>query len=101
MDLSNVQPSMAETINAMSDIQLHRYNAATIALMDNTLQRWAKELSTPSRKVTSHFIQVDFRDIEDPETRRFFNRVPTSFNLTEEQVDRLILAGRELLRSNP
>jgi NTE family protein len=101
MDLSNVQPSIAETVNAMSDIQIHRYNAATLELMSNTLRRWAKALSTPSRKVMPHFIKVDFRALEDPETRRFFNRVPTSFNLTDEQVDRLILAGRELLRANP
>ena len=85
----------------MSDVQLHRYNAATLELMQTSLQRWAKELSTPSRKVTAHFVQVDFRDIEDPRTRLFFNRIPTSFDLTDEEVDRLILAGRELLRTNP
>ena len=33
--------------------------------------------------------------------RRFFNRIPTSFSLSKEQVDRLIEAGRELLRNNP
>jgi NTE family protein len=31
----------------------------------------------------------------------FFNRIPTSFKLSDEQVDRLIEAGRELLRNNP
>jgi NTE family protein len=101
MDLSRKQPSLMETVNAMSDVQLHRYNAATLELMHASLQRWAEELSTPSRKVAAHFVQVDFRAIDDPQTRLFFNGIPTSFDLTDQEVDRLILAGRELLRSNP
>ena len=101
MDLSSRQPSLVETASAMSDVQLHRYNAATLELMESSLRRWAKQLSTQSREVTAHFVQVDFRDIEDAEQRRFFNRIPTSFNLADEEVNSLILAGRELLRTNP
>ncbi len=101
MDTSNQQPSLEETINAVTDVQLHRYNAATQELMDTSLKRWARQLSTPGRPVTPYFIEVGFRDVAHPEQRKFFNRVPTSFSLTEEQVDRLIAAGRELLRKNP
>ena len=100
MDVSNKQPSLEETIDAVTDVQLHRYNAATLELMDKTMTRWARELSTPGRPVTSYFIQLSFRDIDQPEKRRFFNRIPTSFSLTDEQVDRLIAAGRTLLRNN-
>jgi NTE family protein len=101
MDRSRKQPSLAETIGAISDVQLHRYNVATIELTKRSMERWAQEWSTPERTVTPYFIQVDFRDIRDPEKRRFFNQTPTSFSLTDEQVDRLIEAGRELLRNNP
>lgn len=101
MDNSNRQPSLEETIGAMSDVQLHRYNVATLELMKHSVKRWAADLSTPNRPVTPYFIQVGFRDIQEPDRRRFFNRVPTSFSLTDEQVDRLIAAGRHLLRENP
>ena len=101
MDMSNRQPSVEETINAVTDVQLHRYNAATLELMDQSLTRWAHHLSTPGKPVTSYFIRVGFRDVENPEHRRFFNQIPTSFSLTGEQVDRLIAAGRGLLRDNP
>jgi len=40
-------------------------------------------------------------DVELPEEREYYDLIPTSFSLSEEQVDRLILAGRELLRNNP
>ena len=101
MDASNKQPSLKETINAMSDVQLHRYNTATLKLMKQSVNRWAKELSTPERHVTPYFIQISFRDVQQPDKRVFFNRIPTSFSLSGEQVDRLIAAGRELLRNNP
>jgi NTE family protein len=101
MDASNKQPSLMETVNAMSDVQLHRYNAATLQLMRQTVTEWARELSTPQRPVTPYLMELSFRDIHQPERRRFFNRVPTSFALSEEQVDRLIEAGREILRNDP
>mgnify|MGYP001545775449 FL=1 len=101
MDASNKQPSLTETISAISDVQLHRYNVATLELMDKSVKRWAKALSTPARPVTPYFIQIGFRDIAQPEQLQFFNQVPTTFSLTDEQVDRLIAAGRELLRANP
>lgn len=101
MDVSNKQPSLQETINAMSDVQLHRYNVATLELLDKSMTRWARELSTPSRSVTPYFIQVGFRDITHRKQRQFFNQVPTSFSLTDEQVDKLIVAGRQILRGNP
>lgn len=101
MDASNEQPSLMETVNAMSDVQLHRYNAATLQLMKDSVTQWAKELSTPKRPVTPYLVETGFRDIQQPERRRFFNQVPTSFALSEEQVDRLIAAGREMLRENP
>ncbi len=101
MDKSNKQPSLEETIDAVSSAQLHRYNAATLELMEETLPRWAKELSTPERTVESHFIQVGFNDIDKPDLLKFFNLIPTSFDLSDEQVDKLIEAGRRLIRENP
>jgi NTE family protein len=101
MDRSNRPPSLGETVSAVTDVQLHRYNAATLELMDKSIQRWASELSAPGGQVRPYFIRVSFRDIEEPKLRLFFNRIPTSFSLSDEQVHRLIAAGRELLRNNP
>ena len=100
MDRSNKKPSLGETISAVSKVQLRRYNTATLALMKKSITRWAKELSTPERTVAPYFIQIGFKDIQDAESREFINQVPTSFSLSDEQVDRLIAAGRELLRNN-
>jgi NTE family protein len=98
---SNKQPTVSETIKSVTDIQVHRYNTATLKLMKQSVTRWANELSTQERPVTPYFVQISFRDIQDPVELRFLNRIPTSFSLSNEQVDRLIVAGRELLRNNP
>jgi NTE family protein len=101
MDRSDKQPSIGETISSMSNVQLHRYNDATLNMMQQGLARWTKVMSTPDRPVRSYFAKLGFVDIEQPETRSFFNTIPTSFSLSEEQVDKLIEAGHELLRNNP
>ena len=85
----------------MSNVQLHRYNKATLELMERSMQRWTKMLSTAERPVTPYFVQLGFVDVMEPEAQLFYNSIPTSFSLSEEQVDRLIEAGHELLRNDP
>ena len=101
LDMTNKQPSVAETIGAMSNVQLHRYNDATLELMRQSMKRWVEDMSTPDGPVSRYIAQVSFQDVMQPEAQRFFNRIPTGFSLSEEQVDRLIEAGHELLRNNP
>lgn len=42
-----------------------------------------------------------FHGIQDEKERLFLDQTPTSFSLTDEQVDGLIEAGGELLRNDP
>ncbi len=98
---TNQVPSIKSTINAVSEIQLHRYNATTIELFQKGMLRWSQELSTPEKKVTDYFIEVGFDGIKEPVQSNFFNAITSSFTLTEEEVDKLIEAGRTLLRNHP
>jgi len=100
MDKSNAEPSIGETIGAMSDVQLHRYNTATLELMERSLNQWTKAMSTPDHPVESYFIRIGVRDIDSAEHRLFFNKIPTSFALSKEQVDRLTEGGINLLQEN-
>lgn len=100
-DGSPRQPSASEAMGAVTDIQLSRYSNDTLALMEKSLRKWAHELSSPGRVVEPYFILLSFDGIGDAQHRQFFNQIPTSFSLTEEQVDELITAGGELLGRNP
>jgi NTE family protein len=101
MDASVKQPSIGESMGAVSGVQLHRYNVATIELVKKELETWVEGLSTPERPAKSYFIQVTFEDIKQPQLKLFLNKIPTSFSLTDEQVDTLTDSARELLRNEP
>jgi NTE family protein len=101
MDKSVKQPSILASMNAMTDIQLHRYNSATVDRVRNDLETWAAQMSTPEHEVKPYFIEVSFEQVPDPQLRLFLNKVPTSFSLTEEQVDTLIKSAKDLVRADP
>ncbi len=94
-------PSLLRAIEMASDVQLHRYNAATLEQTQQSLQRWTQQLSTPQRPVQPWLVTVALRDLPDPGERARLAKVPTSFDLQPEQVEALIQAGRALLRNNP
>jgi NTE family protein len=100
MDVSNEKPSISETLDAMSSAQLHRYNSTTIGLMEESIKKWAQEISTPEQQVKTYFINIGLEDHVDPEVKLFFNKIPTSFGLSEETVNRLVNGGIELLHKN-
>lgn len=101
LGLGTRAPSMSQAIDLMTDIQLHRYNSATLELMQESLKKWTKDVSTPEIPVQGHLVVVSLRDLPDPELRSRLQAVPTGFSLTPEQVDELVDAGRRLLRENP
>jgi len=101
MDKSAKQPSMLASMNAMTDVQLHRYNAATIDEVRGNLDAWATHMSTPEHEIKPYFIEVSFQQVAQPQLKLFLNKIPTSFSLTEEQVETLIKSARELLRADP
>jgi NTE family protein len=101
MDVSNKEPSIAHSIGAVTGVQLHRYNIATLELVETAFFEWAEKLSTPEKTVHPYFIELSFEELGQPEARAYFNKVPTSFKLSDEQVDRLIAVGRQLLREHP
>ena len=100
IDASLLQPTIEQTLNAVTNIQLYRYNTDTLQDMQQGLARWAQQLSTPQQPVQSFFVRLSFDDVPDVPLRRFLNEIPTSLALSDEQVDQLITAGRALLRTN-
>jgi NTE family protein len=101
MDQSTAEPSIIKTIGAMTDVQLHRYNTGTLELVENSMKQWSKALSTPEHPVTPYFIRIGEQQITSSQHRLFFNQIPTSFGLSKEQVDRLVVGGRRMLLDDP
>jgi NTE family protein len=101
MDESNKNPSASRVVSAVTSLQLRRYDEDSILLIKENLRSMAQVLSTPEQPVSTHFIDVSIQNEEKPDILEFLNNIPTSFSLSDAQVDQLIESGRVILRNNP
>jgi NTE family protein len=101
--LAAASPGLASILGSVSNIQIYGRNADTIELMRGSLKRWATEMASMrgGRPMGTSLVTLGFEDIEDPEERKFFQSLPTSFSLPDTTVDRLIAVARRLLRESP
>jgi NTE family protein len=110
-------PPFAAALNAATSVPLQRYSFETVTLLKDRLAEWQRESYAAAcvtaagtragsgdrhcRGVDFHFVEVNFSEHPDPEERDYLKRLPTSFVLSGEAVDRLIAAGRLILGNNP
>jgi NTE family protein len=112
--------TFAAALGAATSVPLQRYSFETVALLKDRLAEWQREsydaacgktaqsgkdlagksADTECKGVDFHFVEVNFSEHPDPAERDYLKRLPTSFVLTDEAVDRLIAAGRLVLRNN-
>jgi len=95
------EPSLMELIGSVSAIELARYDLDTIELLRESFRRWIEQESEAGRPLSFHFVEVDFASVPDAERRDALNDIRTNFDLDDADVDALIEAGREVLRSSP
>jgi NTE family protein len=101
MDKSKAEPSLEETVGAISDVLMYRYNTSSEELLEEKLRQWAKAISTPAHEVKPHYIRIGADEIRKGKDRQAFDKIPTNFSLNQEQVDLLVNTGRTLLQNNP
>jgi NTE family protein len=112
-DRSEVIPSFGAMISSYSSIAIERYNQETIALLKENVKSWADEIQAERCKggalstapgscgdIQFYVIQVQFDALKDEKERMYFKRLPTSFKLTPEQVDKLRDVAHRLLVSS-
>lgn len=101
LDRSADKPSVVETIDALSDVQMNLYNNETQLLVVQKLKDLEEELRKRGHEASVHYVEVSFESIQAKTLKSYFNNLPTSLELTEQEVDMLIDAGRSLLRKEP
>ena len=85
-----------QVVGSVSSIQLARYDVDTIELVRESFERWTKESSRPGRPVSFDFVEVSFEHVRDEAQRKKLNQVGTNFHISDEQVDLLIAAARQM-----
>ncbi|MGD0231487.1 MAG: patatin-like phospholipase family protein [Syntrophorhabdales bacterium] len=107
-------PGFGAMLNSYSSIAIARYNTETIALLRESFPRWADEIRRgrcPPRQISKepgscgdiefYLVEVEFEALQDETDRTYFERLPTSFKLEPDQVDKLRDAARRILTESP
>ncbi|MBW2286961.1 MAG: patatin-like phospholipase family protein [Deltaproteobacteria bacterium] len=98
---TNRTASPRQVMSSLSGRQIHNTNRITIELARKLFNDLGRTLSRPGAPVAVDFVEVSFEMNEDTSEREFLGGVETSLRLSAEKVDRLISAGRGILRSSP
>ena len=101
IDHSAAEPSVGDTINAFTDVQMSRYDNDTKLLLANKLKDLEKAMQEHGHNVRIYNAEVTFESIKTQTLKSYFNNLPTSLELSDHEVDMLIRAGRDLLRNEP
>ncbi len=109
-DQSEYMPPLSAILDNYSTIAIVRYNRETMAVMQESFDRWAFQVRRGrcppgqiSREPGScgdiqfYLVDIRFENLGDEAKRDYLAKLPTSFRLPGEDVDRLKSAARELL----
>jgi len=103
-------PPFAAMLQSYSSISITQYNYETLMLLRENFKRWTEEvqkgrcgegpISTEPGAcgdIKYYLVEVKFDALKDPAERNYFKRLPTSFDLPAEEVDKLREVARRIL----
>lgn len=99
-DRTDLLPSLSSVLDAVTSVQINRYNFETIELLQRTFELWNERSASWDPPLRYHLIELSFLDVKDPEERRALNRMGTSLSLKRSHTLRLRRAGRDALREH-
>ncbi len=107
-------PPFGAMLSSYSTIAIERYNEETIALLKENVGLWADEIKTQrctGRGVSTvpgscgniqfYVVEVKFGNLKDQKEQMYFKRLPTSFKLKPEQVDKLTEVAHRVMNDSP
>ncbi|MCC7517177.1 MAG: patatin-like phospholipase family protein [Pseudomonadales bacterium] len=100
IDQSYQTPSMAATAGALTDALISRYTVETRALIKAQMADFDHQAKANGEDVRFYLVEVDFSAFDSPGLQQYFNNLPTTLELSNDEVDVLIEAGRDLLRKS-
>jgi NTE family protein len=113
-DKKESPPALAGMLDSYSSVSIARYNFETLMLLRESFDKWKEEIRTnrcsPGPVSTApgscgdiefYMVEVKFDALPDEAERTYFKRLPTSFVLKPEEVDKLRdAAHRALVQSH-
>lgn len=110
-DLSSREgiPLTIEEMHALIDIPVNRYSYDSFLLLSLAVEKWRAQLRARPPDGSGPFapdadiylINVSLDAVADDQDRAYVMKIPTSLYLSDQQIDRLLLAASRLLRGSP
>lgn len=97
--ISDISPNLPDVLDAVTSVQIDRYNFETQELIQESFDKWTFELSSGNHPARFQMITLSFDDVDSETEKQFLHNLPTNFNLTPDQVDHLRRMARVLLRN--
>lgn len=98
MDKTLQVPEVKETVGAITDIQLHRYNDATKQLMRRKIKEWALFFNKKHMgEMKTYFVDLNLQDLTVPKNYKEINNIPTALSLKPKYIKILIDEGKNQL----
>ncbi len=95
-------PPFGAMFSSYTGVSIERYNHETLALLKEAVKPWADEVKKQRCKgravstepgscgdIRFYVVEVRFDALKDEAERNYFGRLPTSFNLASEEVDKI------------
>jgi NTE family protein len=101
IDSSAKKPSASDTMSAYTSAQMDRYNQETLDRLRQNIRKFETRAAQVGKPTSIYFAEIGFELATVNTVNQFFNNLPTSLQLEELEVDRLVGAGRLLLRHEP
>jgi len=106
-------PVFAAMVDSYASIAIERYNVETLALLKESIKGWAGQVRMnrcPEGKISElpgscgdirfYVIEVKFDALKDEQERSYFKKLPTSFKLAPDDVDKLRDVAKRLLSAS-
>jgi NTE family protein len=109
IDLSDRTPGTMQVLDALMFGSGGQGSRETLALLRHAIQSWQQDMHSRGRESVGVFapdlqiflVTVNLRDVPDAKGPSSLLHVPTAFTIGDDDVTRLIAAGRAALRASP
>ena len=117
-DRTAVPPGFVSQLLQSSSVPIDHFSSDSVAMLNDIARHWGnrRKLEVAQKRIdgmtqaqaeaavqniTFDAIDVSFDAVVDPKERGYFMNLPTSFVLSDNQVDKLRALGGQLLRESP
>ena len=88
-------------MGAFTSAQIDRYSQETLDKFRLEVEKYNQRFRAEGLPTRFYFSEVSFNKVENESVNEMLNRMPTTLELEDDEIDQLIIAGRLLLRQEP